>query len=176
MNVGAAAPLAWEGRVIRTGIRKRPVTGRVPIREGHLLGDEQADPRVHGGPLKALYAYPSEHYAFWRTELGPAALPWGAFGENLTTEGWLETEVRVGERVRIGTAELVVTQPRGPCVKINAAFGRADMIDRFHRARRTGFYLGVERAGGLAAGDPIELLDRPADGATVYALSGAEDR
>src|ERR1700709_2105415 len=117
VNVGLPRPAVWKGRRIMTGIFKEPVAGRVRVRRHNLDGDGQADLSVHGGPEKAVYAYPSEHYPFWRRELELAELPWGAFGENLTTEGWWEDEVHVGDRFRIGTAELVVTQPRMPCFK-----------------------------------------------------------
>jgi MOSC domain-containing protein YiiM len=125
-----------------------------------LEGDAQADHRVHGGPDKAVYAYPSEHYAFWARELPGTALPWGAFGENLTTEGLLEGDVRPGDRFLAGSAELQVTDPRMPCYKLGVRFERDDMVKRFLASGRTGFYLAVVREGEVAAGDPIELVAR----------------
>jgi MOSC domain-containing protein YiiM len=160
VNVGRIEDLLWEGRRLRTGFRKVPTAGAVPLSGNQLQGDEQADLEAHGGPRKAVYVYPSEHYAYWAAEIPELTLGWGAFGENLTTLGWLEGEVREGDRVRVGTTELEVTQPRRPCIKMNANFGRPDMIERFHRSVRSGFYLGVVREGEISAGDPIEPTRR----------------
>ena len=158
LNVGLPRDLEWRGETLRTGIFKSPVAGRVRVRALNLDGDRQSDLSVHGGRDKAVYAYPSEHYAFWRRELGLDELPWGAFGENLTTEGLLEREVAIGDHLRCGSAELVVTQPRMPCFKLGIRFGRPDMVKRFQRSGLTGFYLAVVQEGELAAGDPIALV------------------
>ena len=168
VNVGLPREVQWRNEVVATAIHKAPVSGPVEVKRLNLAGDRQADLSVHGGPDKAVYAYPSEHYAFWREELPGVALPWGAFGENLTVEGLIETEVRVGDVLRIGTAEFVVTQPRLPCFKLNVRFQRPDMVKRFLRSGRTGFYLAVVKEGQLAVGDPIELVptDLPAIGVT----------
>jgi MOSC domain-containing protein YiiM len=148
----------WKGRDVTTAIFKAPVKDRVPLRRLNLDGDRQADLSVHGGAAKAVYAYPLEHYAFWRKELGEELL-FGAFGENLTVEGLpVEDMVAVGDRFRVGTAELVVTQPRLPCYKLGLRFGREDMVKRFLASRRTGYYLAVEVEGDVRAGDPIELI------------------
>lgn len=167
VNVGVPRTLAWGGREIRTAFLKMPVAGPITFRGVNLAGDDQADRSVHGGERKAVYVYPVEHYDFWRRELDVTTLPFGSFGENLTTQGWLETEARIGDLVRIGTAEFVVVSPRKPCYKLEAAFRRDDMIKRFHRARRSGFYLGGRRSGQLAAGDSIELLARVPNAPTV---------
>jgi MOSC domain-containing protein YiiM len=159
VNVGLPRTVTWRGQPITTAIFKEPVAGRVALRGRNLAGDRQADARVHGGPDKAVYAYPAEHYAYWRAELGLEALAWGAFGENLTVAG-LDEAVHVGDRLRVGTAELRVTQPRLPCLKLGARFGRADMPKRFAASRRTGFYLAVVREGEIGAGDPITLIAR----------------
>ncbi|MCI4352571.1 MAG: MOSC domain-containing protein [Thermoplasmata archaeon] len=160
LNVGEVEVIRWEGRQIRTGFRKHPVQGRIPLRGVNFLGDDQADRSVHGGRRKAVYVYPSEHYGFWRETLVSPSLGWGSFGENLTTSGWLESTACIGDNVRIGSATLEVTQPRSPCYKMNAAFGRSDMIERFYRSRRSGFYLAVIDEGEMGTGDPIELLSR----------------
>src|ERR1700751_4313873 len=131
VNVGKPRPVPWRGRIPRTAIFKEPAAGRVAIRRHNLDGDAQADPAVHGGPNKAVYAYPSEHYPFWKKALPGVDLPWGAFGENFTTSGLLEKDVCIGDRFTIGTAEVVVTQPRLPCFKLNLKFGRDDMVKRF---------------------------------------------
>jgi MOSC domain-containing protein YiiM len=125
-----------------------------------LCGDRQADLSVHGGPYKAVYAYPSEHYSYWREQLLQADLPWGAFGENLTTEGLFEDSLYIGDQLRIGTALLQVTQPRVPCYKITIRFDRDDMIKRFIKSNTSGFYFSVVEEGQLAAGDKIEIVHR----------------
>jgi MOSC domain-containing protein YiiM len=168
VNVGAPQTIRWEGRDIRSGIRKTPRPGRVALRGVNLVGDDQADRTVHGGSRKSVYVYPSEHYPYWTAELSGSRLEWGSFGENLTTEGWLERDAHIGDLVRIGSAEFEVTQPRRPCFKLNATFARADMIERFHRSGRSGFYLGARRDGEVGAGDPIELLSRPAGAVSIF--------
>jgi MOSC domain-containing protein YiiM len=173
VNVGAPRTVTWKGRQITTGIFKEPVAGPVRIARLNLEGDRQADLSVHGGPNKAVYAYPSEHYPFWQRTLGLDELPWGAFGENLTTLGWHEDEVCAGDRFRIGTAELVVTQPRMPCFKLGIRFGRDDVVQRFLESRRPGFYLAVEKEGEVAEGDAMERVGREGrdgDGVTVNDL------
>jgi MOSC domain-containing protein YiiM len=160
VNVGLPRTVRWKGRVVTTGIFKEPVAGRVPIRRVNVDGDGQADLTVHGGAAKAVYAYPLEHYAFWREQL-EEELPFGAFGENLTIEGLPpEKEVAVGDRFRVGSAELVVTQPRLPCYKLGLRFAREDMVKRFLVSGRTGYYLAVDAEGDVAAGDPVETIAR----------------
>jgi MOSC domain-containing protein YiiM len=167
VNVGRPRLVVWDGQTVSTGIYKTPVEGRVTLRTLNLDGDRQADLTVHGGPAKAVYAYPSEHYPFWRGELPGVELPWGMFGENFTTEGLLETTVNVGDRFRVGTAELIVTQPRMPCYKLGVKFGRADMVKRFLASARSGFYFAVLREGEVGAGDEVELIAREPRGVTV---------
>jgi MOSC domain-containing protein YiiM len=158
VNVGLPRPVEWRGRRIMTGIFKEPVSGQVAVRRLNLAGDRQADLSVHGGVHKAVYAYPSEHYPFWRQELDLRDLTWGAFGENLTTEGWWEDEIHIGDRFRAGTAEFVVTQPRTPCFKLALKFDRDDIVDRFLENVRPGFYLAVAKEGELAADDAFERI------------------
>src|SRR2546422_6783167 len=158
----------WGGRRVTTGIFKEPVAGRIPVRSLGLVGDGQADLSVHGGPAKAVYAYPSEHYPFWRRELERPDLTWGAFGENLTTEGLAEPNLRIGTQLRVGSALLQVTQPRLPCYKLGIRFGRADMVRRFLASGRSGFYLAVLEEGAVAAGDPIERIPERRDAPTVF--------
>jgi MOSC domain-containing protein YiiM len=168
VNVGLPREVEWNGRIVRTSIFKAPVRGGVKLRKLNLNGDEQSDLKVHGGVHKAVYVYPSEHYAFWRDELPNADLNWGAFGENFTTEGALDDKaVHIGDRFRIGSAEFVVTQPRIPCFKLGIRFGRADMVKRFLHSGRNGFYFAVAEEGEVAAGDSIELLARDENGVTV---------
>jgi MOSC domain-containing protein YiiM len=167
VNVGLPREVAWRGKVVVTGIFKQPVAGRVMMRTLNLSGDRQADLTVHGGPSKAVYAYPAEHYAYWREALPNVDLPWGMFGENLTIEGVLESDVYIGDRFRIGQAEVTVTEPRMPCYKLGLRFGRDDIIKRFLASRRTGFYFAVVKEGAVGAGDAIQRISRDAHGITV---------
>ncbi len=160
VNVGLPREVSWQGKFVTTGIFKEPVKGPVMLRTLNLDGDGQADLSVHGGVSKAVYAYPSEHYAFWRTEFPEMNLSWGMFGENLTTEGLLEDAIYIGDRFRVGQTELIVTEPRMPCYKLGIKFGRADIIKRFLASRRSGFYFAVMREGMVSAGDALELIGR----------------
>jgi MOSC domain-containing protein YiiM len=171
VNVGLPREVEWRGRKVRTSICKTPVEGRVHANRLNLEGDQQSDLSVHGGAEKAVYVYPSEHYAYWGRELPGMDLPWGAFGENFTTEGLLEDGVKIGDHLRIGSAELVVTQPRMPCYKLGVRFGREDMVKRFLKSGRTGFYLAVLREGEVGSGDPIELTQRDDHDVTVADIS-----
>ena len=163
VNVGLPREVEWRGKRVLTSIFKEPVSGRVRVDRLNLDGDRQADLTVHGGFAKAVYVYPSEHYSYWREHLGDLAP--GAFGENFTTEGLLEETVRIGDRLRIGSAEFVVTQPRMPCYKLQVRFGRLDMVRRFLRSGRSGFYLAVAREGEVETGDEIALA--ASEGMTV---------
>ena len=167
VNVGRPREVQWRERIVQTSIFKEPVEGRVRVRRLNIDGDQQSDLTVHGGAEKAVYLYPSEHYAFWRNELPDAVLPWGAFGENLTSAGLTENDVRIGDRFAIGSAEFLVTQPRMPCFKLTIRFGRADMIKRFLRSGRSGFYLAVTKEGEIAAGDEISVISRQPGAMTI---------
>jgi MOSC domain-containing protein YiiM len=157
----------WHGQEVRTSIFKTAVIGPVRVGPLNIEGDEQSDLTVHGGQRKAVYVYPSEHYDYWRNELGEPDLPWGAFGENLTTEGVLEDRVAIGDRLVIGSAEFVVTQPRQPCYKLQVKFDRLDMVKRFHRSGKSGLYLAVLREGTIEAGDAIEIIPSGEDSMTI---------
>ena len=167
VNVGLPREVEWKGKIVRTSIFKAPVLGRVRVAKLNLEGDQQSDLTVHGGIDKAVYVYPSEHYRFWREELSGTDLPWGAFGENFTTEGLLEEAVHIGDRFRVGSAEFVVTQPRMPCFKLGIRFDRPDIVKRFLQSGRAGFYFAVLKEGEVTAGDSIELLKRDEHGVTV---------
>ena len=171
VNVGVPREVFWRGKPVTTGIFKDPVAGRVPIRALNLDGDRQADLRVHGGPDKAVYAYPSEFYDLWRDERPEFAFPWGQFGENLTTEGFRDEDVSVGDRFRVGTAELIVTQPRLPCFKLGIRMGRDDFVTDFLKRGLLGFYLAVAREGEVEAGDPIVALSRDPRGFKVTEIA-----
>ena len=167
VNVGLPRDVDWQGRRVRTSIWKSPVDGAVRVATLNLDGDQQSDLSVHGGTEKAVYCYPSEHYSYWRRELPDTELPWGVFGENLTTEGLLEDKVQIGDRLRIGSARFAVTQPRLPCFKLGIRFDRADIVKRFLRSGRTGFYLAVLQEGDVAAGNSIEYVARAEHGVMV---------
>ncbi|HEY3827256.1 MAG TPA: MOSC domain-containing protein [Bryobacteraceae bacterium] len=143
---------------VLTSIFKSPVSGRVAVRGYNIEGDRQSDLTVHGGPNKAVYSYPSEHYPFWKEQLPDMDLPYGVFGENLTTEGLTEDLVRIGDQFRVGSAVLRVTQPRMPCFKLGIRFSRNDMVKRFWQSGRSGIYFAIVEEGDLAAGDPIEKI------------------
>jgi MOSC domain-containing protein YiiM len=155
ISVGLPREVTWRGRAVETSIFKNPVSVVVRVGRLNLDGDKQSDLTVHGGAEKAVYVYPSEHYQFWRDELPGVELPWGSFGENLTTEGLDEESVHIGDRLLIGTASFVVTQPRMPCYKLALRFDRLDIVKRFLQSGRTGFYLSVSQEGELAAGDSV---------------------
>lgn len=177
INVGRPREVEWRGKLVLTSIFKQPVSGRVRVTGLNVQGDGQSDLSVHGGAEKAVYAYPSEHYAFWRNELPDTDCPWGAFGENLTTEGLLEDKVHIGDRFRAGSAEFIVTQPRMPCFKLGIRFNRPDMVKRFLRSGRVGFYLAVVQEGDIGAGDSIDLVaedDSRVTVADVVGLYGAD--
>ncbi|MBI1876653.1 MAG: MOSC domain-containing protein [Chloroflexi bacterium] len=167
VNVGRPRTVIWKGHPVTTGIFKEPVNGQVTLRRLNLAGDKQADLSVHGGPSKAVYVYPAEHYDYWQQELPELNLPWGMFGENLTTQGLLEDAIFIGDRLRVGTAEVMVTEPRMPCYKLALKFGRDDIIKRFLRSGRSGFYLAVLQEGEVAAGDTLELIQRDPHQVTV---------
>jgi MOSC domain-containing protein YiiM len=171
VNVGLPKTIRIEDTPVSTGIFKEPVSGTVRVATLNLDGDGQADLTVHGGPDKAVYVYPSEHYPFWRQELGEQITRWGAFGENLTVEGLSEDSVGIGDAFGIGSAILQITQPRLPCFKLAAKFEREDIIKRFLQSRRTGFYVRVLKEGSLRAGDGIVLLSRESHHVTIHELT-----
>jgi MOSC domain-containing protein YiiM len=161
LNIGLPREVSWHGRIVSTGIFKEPVEGRVQLRKLNLDGDRQADLTVHGGEFKAVYCYPLVHYDYWRRELG-RDLPMGMFGENFTADGPLEDSVHLGDRFSVGSAELVVTQPRLPCYKLGIKFQSDDMVKRFLASGRTGFYFSVAREGEVGVGDEMNLILRDA--------------
>jgi MOSC domain-containing protein YiiM len=172
LNCGLPREVDWHGRSVTTSIYKKPVEGRVPLRTLNLDGDRQSDLTVHGGKDKAVYCYPIEHYGYWSAELPGRTLPMGVFGENFTTEGLQSEEVvLIGDRFSVGTAEVVVTQPRLPCYKLGIRFGSDDMVKRFFDSGRTGFYLAVTREGEVGAGDEITMLGRAQDSVPVSEIT-----
>jgi len=171
LNVALPRLVTYRTRTFKTGIYKQPVSGPVVLRTLNLDGDRQADLVAHGGPNKAVYGYPSEHYGFWRQELPGAQLPWGMFGENFTTEGLFEPDLHIGDRLAIGTAILVVRQPRIPCYKLGAKFYRSDILGRFLDSGRSGFYFSVEREGIVEAGHEFTILSRDPDAITIAEMN-----
>lgn len=166
INAGLPRDVTWDGNKVTTSIWKEPVTGPVRVSRLNIDGDRQSDLSVHGGAEKAVYVYPAEHYEHWRRELPGVELRPGSFGENFTTTG-LSEEFRIGDRLRIGSTEFAVTQPRLPCFKLALRFGRPDIVKRFLRSGRTGFYLSVTREGEVNTGDPIHVDAWTGDTLTV---------
>jgi MOSC domain-containing protein YiiM len=171
LNVARPRLAVYKGMTLNTGIFKKPVSGRVMLRTLNLDGDRQADLSVHGGPYKAVYAYPSEHYEYWRGELPGIDLPWGAFGENFTTQGLAEVDVQIGDVLKVGSAVVMVRQPRMPCYKLAAKFQRDDIIERFLASGRSGFYFSVEQEGEVGQGDSIEFVARNQDGISIVEMN-----
>jgi len=171
LNTGLPREVVWRGINVTTGIFKQPVEGRVTLRTLNLDGDRQADLTVHGGEYKAVYCYPIAHYDYWKRELPRQHLPMGVFGENFTVDGALEDSVQVGDQFSVGTAEVVVTQPRLPCYKLGVRFQSDDMVMRFLASRRTGFYLAVTREGEVGAGDEIKAIARDPNAVPVSEIT-----
>ena len=158
VNVSQPKDVAYNGKMVRTGIFKEPVKGKVWLRKLGLDGDGHGDPAVHGGIDKAVYAYPIEHYEHWRRELGRDELQFGQFGENFTVEGLLEEETHIGDVFQIGGTQVEVTQPRVPCFKLGVKMGLSMFPKHFLASERSGFYLRVLVEGTVGAGDLIERI------------------
>ncbi len=171
LNVSRPQLIVYGGATISTGIFKKPVPGPIQLSTLNLEGDRQADLSVHGGPNKAVYAYPSEHYPYWQNELPGTGLPFGAFGENFTTVGLSEDSLHIGDRLQIGSAIVMVRQTRTPCYKLAAKFQRDDMVERFLVSGRSGFYFSVEKEGTVAAEDSFAFLTRNQDGITIAEMN-----
>ncbi len=181
VNTGLPREVMWHGMSVTTGIFKEPVEGRVAVRKLNLDGDRQADLTVHGGAYKAVYCYPLAHYDYWRKELSGREVSMAMFGENFTvdfstsvastSEGLPEESVHLGDRFSVGSAEVIVTQPRLPCYKLGVRFQADDMVKRFLASRRTGFYLAVTREGEVGAGDEIRLMGRDPNGVPVSEIT-----
>jgi len=171
LNVARPQLVVYQGRTISTGIFKKPVPGPIQLRTLNLDGDRQADLGVHGGPFKAVYAYPSEHYPYWKHELPSTDLPYGMFGENFTTSGLAEDDLHIGDRLQIGSSIVMVRQPRTPCYKLAAKFKRDDILERFLVSGRSGFYFSVEQEGTVALDDTFELLTRNSSGITIAEMN-----
>lgn len=167
INVGRPQLVMRDGEAVSTAIFKQPIDGRVMLRTLNLDGDRQADLSVHGGPTKAVYVYPAEHYEFWRHELPEMELPYGMFGENFTATGFSETSLNIGDQFQIGSALVMVTEPRMPCYKLGIRFGRTDIIRRFLVSERSGFYLAVLEEGEVGIGDEFQLVKRNEPSVTV---------
>jgi MOSC domain-containing protein YiiM len=169
VNVGLPREVLFNGEIVTTGIFKEPVEGQVKLRKLNLDGDKQADLTVHGGPDKAIYTYPSEHYEYWQHELPSTRLSYGMFGENLTTEGLMEDVVNIGDQFQIGSssAKVIATQPRMPCYKLGVKFGRMDIIRRFLSSGRPGIYFKVLQEGEIGPKDEIQLIKRDENNVTV---------
>jgi MOSC domain-containing protein YiiM len=171
VNTGLPREVTWRARKVTTAIYKQPVHGRVALRKLNLDGDRQADLSVHGGEYKAVYCYPLIHYDYWKRGLPGRELPMGIFGENFTLDGLLEESVHLGDQFSVGSAEVVVTQPRLPCYKLGVRFEADDMVKRFFASGRTGFYFAVIREGEVGAGDEIRVITRDPNGVPVSEIT-----
>jgi MOSC domain-containing protein YiiM len=171
LNTGLPREMMYHGMRVTTAIYKEPVAGRVALRKLNLDGDRQADLTVHGGEFKAVYCYPVAHYDYWKKELPGRELPTAIFGENFTTEGFTEDSAHLGDRFAVGSAEVVVTQPRLPCYKLNVRFDSGEMVKRFLASGRTGFYLAVTREGEVGAGDEFKVIAREANAVPVSEIT-----
>jgi MOSC domain-containing protein YiiM len=160
VNVSLPKEIDFEGQKVITGIFKEPIKGRIMLRTLNLDGDKQADLTVHGGPDKAAYAYPIEHYEFWRKVYPDMEMPNGMFGENFTIEGLMEAEVNIGDVFRIGSSKVIATQPRMPCYKLGVKFGHMDVLKKFLASGRSGIYFKVLEEGEIGAGDPIVQIKK----------------
>ena len=167
LNIGLPRRVVFNGQVVTTGIFKEPTDGHVMVRRLNLDGDKQADLTVHGGVDKAVYSYAAEHYDYWRGELPSMNLPWGMFGENFTTQGLLEDNVNIGDTLQVGSAKLMVTQPRMPCYKLGVRFGRMDIVRRFMASGRPGIYCKVLGEGEVVKGDKINIIRKDKNNVTV---------
>jgi MOSC domain-containing protein YiiM len=171
LNTGLPREVTWHGRSVTTGIFKEPASGRVALRKLNLDGDAQADLSVHGGQFKAVYCYSLAHYDYWKMELPDRELPMGIFGENFTLDGFSEELLHLGDRFSVGSAAVVVTQPRMPCYKLGIRFESDDMVKRFFVSRRSGFYLAVTREGEVGAGDEMRPTGRDPNGVPVSEIT-----
>ena len=171
LNVGLPRDVLWHGHTITTGIFKEPVEGRIRLRKLNLDGDRQADLTVHGGEDKAVYCYPLAHYAYWKKKLPGRDIPLGMFGENFTLDGPLEDTIHLGDRFSVGTAEVIVTQPRLPCYKLGVRFGSDAIINRFLASGRGGFYVAVTREGQVATGDEMQPVARDSRAVPVMEIT-----
>ena len=167
LNVGRPQLVTRNGEPVSTAIFKQPVEGRVMLRTLNLDGDRQADLSVHGGPTKAVYVYPAEHYKYWRGELPEMDLPFGMFGENFTATGFDESTLNIGDQFSIGEALVMVTEPRMPCYKLGIRFGRVDIIKKFTVSERSGFYLAVLEEGEVEVGAEFQLVKRNEPSVTI---------
>ena len=167
VNVSIPKEIEFRGQKITTGIFKEPVEGRIMLRNLNLDGDKQADLTVHGGSDKAVYAYPIEHYQFWRKVYPNIEMLNGMFGENFTIEGLMENEVGIGDSFEIGSSKVIATQPRMPCYKLGVKFGRMDVLKKFLASGRSGIYFKVLEEGEVGAGDPIIKIKRDSNRVTI---------
>ncbi len=167
LNIGLPREIEFEGKKIITSIYKEPVFERVNLEKINLEGDKQADLSVHGGIFKAIYSYPIEYYEFWKKKYPNKIFSIGFFGENLTTKGLFEYEVNVGDKFKIGTAQIVATQPRLPCYKLGARAGTMEIIKQFLDSEKTGIYFKVVKSGQIGSGDQIQLIAKDPNNITI---------
>ncbi len=167
LNVSLPKTVDYRGHKVSTGIYNNPVEGRLKVKTLNIEGDQQADLTVHGGPDKAVYAYPAEHYPYWKEQYPNLSINWGMFGENLTTKGLLEDQANIGDEYQIGSAKFAVTQPRMPCFKLGIKFESPDIIKKLFASAKCGIYFKVLEEGEIGAGDEIKLVKRDKNNVTI---------
>jgi MOSC domain-containing protein YiiM len=167
VHIGSLQEMLRNGKRVQTGIFKLKTEGPIKVTRLGLEGDDQANKKIHGGIHKAICVYPSEHYDLWKEELGNSGLSFGDFGENLTTAGLMEGDIHLGDQLRIGSAEMVATQPREPCITLNTRLNRKDLSARIRKSGRSGFYFSVVKEGIIKNGDCIEYINRDKNRVTV---------
>ncbi|MHA2249647.1 MAG: MOSC domain-containing protein [Candidatus Kariarchaeaceae archaeon] len=167
LNISQIKQVKWQDRIITTGIFKNPTDEKLKVQGVNIIGDDQADRSAHGGANKAIYAYPVEHYPYWKGQFPNNKLPYGMFGENLTTQGLLESDIFVGDRIRIGTTELIAVQPRVPCYKLGIRFGTQSIIKKFYQSDFSGIYFKIAQSGEIQVGDEIKIIEKDPLGVSI---------
>ena len=167
VNIGQPKEVVYQGKTLKTGIYKYPVSHAVNVHKIGVTGDVQVDTKYHGGVEKAVYIYPAEHYDFWKNELPETDFPLGAFGENLTITGATDSQVNIGDIFKVGEVELQVTMPRIPCYKLNIRFDSNLFLKKFYASQRWGFYCTTLKEGKIQIGDEITLLRKDEGNFTV---------
>lgn len=172
INVSQAREVEYNGKLIKTGIFKKPVSGSIMITAHHIVGDEQVDLVNHGGEHKAVYAFSAEHYDYWQQQLG-MELHFGQFGENLTISNLDERTLCIGDQIQIGDVVLEVTQPRVPCFKLGIALALKTMPKLFIEHGYTGIYFRIIKSGTIIAGDSVTVIYKHPDKLSVHTLFNA---
>lgn len=170
LNVGKVKEVTYDGKTIRTGIYKKPIQEPLEAKGINIEGDDQGNRKTHGGIDRAIYSYPMEHYSYWKKQYPTKELPFGMFGENLTTEGLLEKDVKVGDIFKIGTTKIMALQPRMPCYRLGYKFDDEKIIDKFLETDYCGIFYRIIKEGKLQVGDEINLIKSDPDSMTIVEI------